>query len=162
LELHFRPYAREDHERVLAICLAAFAPIHEGFAAALGPALFRIHYAHWREDYAAMIATWPPADPAARVHLACRGAEIAGFVETRLDPANRAGEIHIMAVDPALQRRGIGRRLCEFALDELRGRGATSASVGTGGDAAHAPARALYAAAGFTRSVPAVHLFRLL
>lgn len=109
-----------------------------------------------------MIAAWPPGETGARVHLACVGDGVAGFLETRLDDASRVGEIRLMAVGPEHQRRGIGRRICEFALDELRARGATSAYVGTGGDAAHVPARAAYAAAGFDRSVPGVHFFRML
>jgi GNAT superfamily N-acetyltransferase len=72
------------------------------------------------------------------------------------------GEIGLNAVDPAWQGRGIGRAMVGFALDRLRDRGAVAAYVGTGGDAAHGPARAVYRAAGFDRAIPSVHLYRRL
>ena len=47
-----------------------------------------------------------------------------------------------------------------FALDSLKQRGADIAYVGTGADAAHAPARAAYEAIGFDKSIPSIHYFR--
>jgi GNAT superfamily N-acetyltransferase len=160
VDLAFRPYAREDRDAVLAICLAAFAPIHAGFEAALGPEIFALEFADWRGDYARLIAAWPPPEPA-RVHVAQGEGTLVAFVETSLRPRG-LGEIGLNAVDPARQGCGIGRALYAFALDGLRDRGAVAATVGTGGDAAHAPARAAYAAAGFDRAIPSLHLYRRL
>ena len=49
-----------------------------------------------------------------------------------------------------------------FALENLGARGAEIAYVGTGADAAHAPARAAYEAGGFDQSIPGIHYFRKL
>jgi NAD(P)-dependent dehydrogenase (short-subunit alcohol dehydrogenase family) len=58
--------------------------------------------------------------------------------------------------------RGIGRAMYEFALNNLKERGAEIACVGTGGDASHAPARRAYQAIGFDKAIPGLHLFKVL
>ena len=73
-----------------------------------------------------------------------------GFVNVTFDQAERSGEIYMIAVDPAAQRRGVASRLTEHALDEMRARGLDLAIVATGGDPGHAPARRTYEKAGFT------------
>ena len=50
----------------------------------------------------------------------------------------------------------------EFALKDLKERGAEIACVGTAGDAAHAPARRAYQAIGFDKALPGLHLFKVL
>ncbi|MCA9283943.1 MAG: GNAT family N-acetyltransferase, partial [Phycisphaerales bacterium] len=45
-----------------------------------------------------------------------------GFVTVRTH-FPRAAEIHCMAIDPAWHRRGVGRRLVEFAANRLRDEG---------------------------------------
>ena len=53
-----------------------------------------------------------------------------------------------------------GSEMYAFALARLTSRGAEVAYVGTGGDAAHAPARRAYEALGFDRIIPSVHYYR--
>lgn len=85
-----------------------------------------------------------------------------GFVAVALDAFHeRMGAIDIVGVDPDYQRRGIGTRLTEHALDHMRRRGMDIAVVETGGDPGHAPARSAYEAADFTR-LPIARYFRLL
>lgn len=156
-----RAYREADAAAVTALCVRAFAPIHAGFEATLGPEIFAVEYGDWRAGYARQIAGAAAAGPALEMHVAEVAGALAGFVQTILRDSGM-GEIGLMAVDPAHQRRGVGRALAGFALDRLRARGAVAACVGTGGDAAHGPARALYAAAGFGRAIPSVHLFRRL
>jgi GNAT superfamily N-acetyltransferase len=163
VEPAFRPFAPGDRDAVLGLCIAAFEPIHRGFAEALGPEIFARHHADWRGGYARLIAAWPPADRRVRVHVATlAGAGIVAFGLTRLEPRQATGEIGLNAVAPAWQGQGIGRRLYRFLLDDLARRGARSAFVSTGGDRAHEPARRAYRAAGFDRAIPSLHLFRTL
>ena len=63
---------------------------------------------------------------------------------------------HIMnvAVDPTLQGKGIGSAMLTHLLDLARGRGLSRLYLETGSMAAFAPARALYASAGFTECGP--------
>jgi GNAT superfamily N-acetyltransferase len=71
------------------------------------------------------------------------------------------GVIDIIGVDPDFQRRGIGSRLTNHALDHMRRSGMDIAALGTGGDPGHAPARAAYEALGFT-PLPGVRYLKLL
>jgi ribosomal protein S18 acetylase RimI-like enzyme len=137
-----RPYRPEDQAATLAVCVAALEPVHEGFRAALGEAIFARHYGRWREDYAAFFAGFPPEDPRRGLFVAELDGRLASFTSITVDTTAGVGEIGLTAVDPAVQRRGVCRALLAVALDELRVRGAKAASVGAGGDAAHASARA--------------------
>ena len=67
-------------------------------------------------------------------------------------------QIYLLAVSPLHRRQGIGRRLCEHAIARMRAAGVEVVEIGTGGDPFHAPARALYAALGFTQVPVAVFL----
>ena len=85
-----------------------------------------------------------------------------GFVTVALNAFHQGmGAIDILGVDPDYQRRGIGSRLVEFAVDHMRRAGMEVAVVEAGGDPGHAPARAVYEAASFTR-LPMARYFRLL
>ena len=64
-----------------------------------------------------------------------------GFID---EEASRAGEIHMIAVDPAHQGAGVGASLIQWALTETKAEGVDLAVVATGGDRGHAAARALY------------------
>jgi len=71
------------------------------------------------------------------------------------------GEIYMVAVDPAHQRRGGGIALTTHATDWIRRQGMTVALIDTGGDPGHAPARRLYERAGYV-PVPIVKYFKRL
>lgn len=86
---------------------------------------------------------------------------VLGFVCVVIDDSAQTGEIDMVAVDPAVQRQGVARALTEHALSVMRAAGCTLAHVATGADAGHAPARALYEAAGFT-PLPLVRYYRQL
>jgi ribosomal protein S18 acetylase RimI-like enzyme len=138
---HIRAYSPNDHARVLEICIAAFTPIHQGFQSALGEQVFALQYHDWQEQYARTLERISPDDSGTKVYVAEREGVIAGFVFTILDTERKTGEIGLNAVDPAWQRKGIGRAMYEFAFADLKARGAQIAYVGTGGDTAHAPAQ---------------------
>jgi ribosomal protein S18 acetylase RimI-like enzyme len=156
-----REYRPEDQARVLEICIAAFTPIHQGFAVALGPDVFARTYPDWRGDYARTIAAIGE-NPAERVYVIEADGEVAGFAFSSVDAKARTGELGLNAVDPAHQGKGLGGELYAFVLADLKARGAETAYVGTGADAAHAPARAAYERAGFNAYIPTRHYFRML
>lgn len=86
---------------------------------------------------------------------------VSGFVGLRVHKEDAMGEIHIIAVHPAQQRRGVAARLMDFAFEWMRTRGLAMAMVETGGDRGHAAARAAYESAGFER-YPVARYFRRL
>jgi GNAT superfamily N-acetyltransferase len=153
-----RPFAAADGDEIVDLSLEAWAPVFASFEAMMGAGLYRRVHPDWRRDQAEAVRraledneTW----------VAEAGGRVAGFVNVVFDPAGRSGEIHMIAVDPRVQRRGIGSFLTERALEEMRARGIDLAIVATGGDPGHAPARATYDKAGFT-PVPQVWYSKLI
>jgi len=57
--------------------------------------------------------------------------KVVGYVTTRLNPASGIGWIPNLAVDPAHQGRGLGRRLLERAIQFLRESGMAVAKIET-------------------------------
>lgn len=157
-----RPFEKQDYERVLQICVDAFTPHHRLFEEALGSEIFDLHYHDWREKYADYLGKLPGSDRAVKAYVALIDGELVGFVVTNMDDKTKTGEIGLNAVAPDHQQKGIGRTMYEFALADLKKRGAVAAYVGTGADSAHAPARAAYEAVGFDKSIPSMHYFRKL
>ena len=52
MTLRIRVFETADYERVLEICIAAFAPIHRSFREMLGEAVFDYRYHDWKDQYA--------------------------------------------------------------------------------------------------------------
>ena len=81
------------------------------------------------------------------------GTELLGCVALKtLSPEH--GEIKSMRVASAARRRGVGREMLEFVLEEARRRGLLRLSLETGAMVEIAPARSLYAGAGFLECGP--------
>ncbi len=153
-----RPFAPTDTDRVVELSLAAWEPVFASFRVMLGEALYRRVHPDWLTDQANSVRA------ALEKHQTWVSAElnvVNGFVNVAFNQTERSGEIHMIAVDPAAQRRGIATKLTERALAEMRRRGIDLAIVATGGDPGHAPARATYEKAGFVGS-PQVWYAKLL
>lgn len=153
-----RRFAPRDLDQIVDLSIRAWAPVFSSFEAMMGPDLYARVHPDWRRDQAAAVRqaiadneTW----------VAEADGQLAGFVNVTFDQAGRSGEIYMIAVDPELQRRGVGSLLTERALDAMRARGIDLAIVATGGDPGHAPARATYEKAGFT-PVPQVWYSKLI
>ncbi|MDG4825598.1 GNAT family N-acetyltransferase [Asanoa sp. WMMD1127] len=104
----------------------------------------------WRERQHHELAAVMDGEPE-HIDVALDGDQPTGWVCTRLHPEDNMGEIHVIAVDPRHQRRGVGRALMERSFARVREAGMRMVMVETGGDSGHAPARAVYESAGFER-----------
>lgn len=141
-----RAYRETDTSRIVELSLAAWEPVFASFRAVFGEPLYQRVHPDWRTDQAASVRgalernhTW----------VSMIRDVITGFVNVVFQAEARQGEIHMVAVDPAVQRRGIATLLTEHALTEMRARGIDLAIVATGGDPGHAAARGTYEKAGF-------------
>jgi ribosomal protein S18 acetylase RimI-like enzyme len=137
----------EDVDAVVDLSVRAWEPVFESFRQLLGPRLYARFYPDWRTQQASDVRA---AIGKNITSVAVADGRVAGFVNVIIDNDEASGEIYMIAVDPNFQRRGIASMLTNWALDEMRGHGATVATVGTGADPGHAPARRTYEAAGFT------------
>lgn len=75
--------------------------------------------------------------------------EVAGFGNFRLEETRSIGKIGYNGVHPKFQGRGIGKKLLEYGLVQIRQSGMRLAIVVTGLNEGHAPARHMYEKAGF-------------
>jgi GNAT superfamily N-acetyltransferase len=152
----------DDHDAIVALSLRAWAPVYPSVNDALGPELARLlHGDDWRE-HQARVTRECVGDASARAWVAEDGGAIVGFATAAVvDERRGIGEVVIVGVDPAAQRRGVGTLLVEEAEGWLRAQGMRVAVIGTGGDPGHAPARELYQRLGY-QPLPGVQYFRAL
>ncbi len=88
--------------------------------------------------------------------------KIVGFVSFELDGDTGIGEIGLNAVHPDHASRGIGTRMYQHVLARMKESGMRLATVSTGGDPSHAPARRAYEKAGFGSVLPSVVMYQRL
>ena len=161
-EVTTRPATADDFRALDAIRAAAFASIFASFRSLVGATIaavaFRDAEQEQRNHLRALLA---PAEGRVVLVALCDG-EVSGFCAVTWKHESGIGEIGLNAVHPARQGRGIGRKLYAAALDRMCAEGMRVATVATGGDDSHAPARAAYRKAGFGPSVPSQHLYRML
>lgn len=153
------PFGADHLEPIVALSLRAWAPVFAKLEPAVQPYVYRAFYPQgWRArqeaDIRALLAT-----EGDRVRVALDGDAVGGWVGLRVHPEDRMGEIHILAVDPDHQRRGIATALMKQAFAEFSAAGMAMVMVETGDDPGHAPSRATYERAGFQRW-PVARYFR--
>jgi ribosomal protein S18 acetylase RimI-like enzyme len=146
--LTIRPLGAGDIAAVVEFSLRAWAPVFESFRTVLGERVYQALYPDWARTQARAVEAICQ-DEGADVWVAERHGRPVGYVAVCVHAEDRTGEIEMLAVDPLVQRQGIGTALTRFALRQLRDAGVVLAVVGTGGDPGHAPARRVYGKAGF-------------
>ncbi|GAB3688470.1 GNAT family N-acetyltransferase [Nocardiopsis oceani] len=159
MDMCIRAYAPDDREAVVALSLRAWAPGYAALERTLGERIYGHVVGDWRRVQSRDVQADLDAEEV-RVWVAVTD-RVAGFVSVRLDREGSTGEIHMLGVDPDQQGEGLGSALTEFAVERIREEGMAVAVIRTGGDVAHASARAVYERAGFVPS-PVVHYYRSL
>ena len=162
LNLNIRPATDDDLPHWQTIRAAAFAPVFASFRELLGAEIAAITQTNDDADQAAYLASLFAPDAGWELYTAVLDTQIVGFVSVQLNKETAVGEIGLNAVHPAAAGQGIGTALYQFALDRMQAAGMRVATVGTGGDPSHAPARRAYEKAGFSAQIPSVYMYRLL
>jgi len=157
-----REFEDADLEAVVAFSLEAWAPVFTSLEAALGTNVYGRLFPDWRSAQATAITATCTA-PEHDVWVAVVEGRPVGFVAVGLidEDATRAGEIHMIAVDPGYQGTGVAASLMDRAIAHIKAQGVDLAVVGTGGDPGHAPARGLYEKFDFS-PLPLVRYYRTL
>ncbi|WP_146909762.1 GNAT family N-acetyltransferase [Arenimonas daejeonensis] len=155
-DLRIRAADVADREALDAVRAAAFAPVFASFRNLLGPELYALAQEKDDQAHGELLAGLMAPDSGWEVYAAECSGQVVGFVSVRLDSGRAMGEIGLNAVAPDHTGRGIGTAMYEFALARMREAGMRVATVGTGGDVSHEPARHAYRKAGFNAQVPSV------
>ena len=144
-------YRPGDQDDVLALSLRAWDPVFTRMKEATPAFVLDAFYPQgWQVRQSADISAFLNAE-GNRTLVAREYGRCLGFVGTRTHPEDHMGEIYIIAVDPAHQRRGIASALMQAAFETLRAEGFAMVMVETGGDPGHAASRATYESFGFER-----------
>lgn len=161
MEVIFRSYRDTDAHDVVRLSLDAWAPVHASLRDVMGDEIFdRLYGDDWRRQQQQDVED-VLTDEDAEVWVAEVSGGVVGFAAAILKAGSAIGEIHMVAVDPDFQNKGIGSQITDVATNWIRDRGLSLAYISTGGDVGHAPARRAYEKAGYT-AVPSVHYFKAL
>lgn len=155
--------AREEYiPAAVDIAITAWTSIREVFRRELGDELYEVWFNGWqkskREDVEREMRS-------GRGFVTLMNGKVVSFGSWR--PVEAAdgimtGRIGTNAVAPEARGHGIGSAMYEFLFNEMRREGIEYASVLTGLDDGHAPARRAYQKAGFKAALPSVTYYKKL
>ena len=138
LALSIRPATEADAEAVVAIAIAEWEAIYQGYRAQLGDEIFYRFF----PDHKAQKASNVCANlRSGTLYVTEIDGRVAGFIHYVYDESSKIGTISNNAVSGEFRGMGIGPRQYEFVFGLLRERGAIGVRVTTGLDEGHAPAR---------------------
>jgi GNAT superfamily N-acetyltransferase len=140
----------------------AFRPVFQSFRDILGERISSLALSDADAEQARLLENLCGDGSDHRVFVATVDDAVVGFVSLKIDAGKRTGEIGLNAVHPDHAGRGIGTGMYEYAMARMKECGVALATVGTGGDPGHAPARRAYEKAGFGPALPSVFLYKLL
>ena len=160
--IEIRPATTADAPRLEAIREAAFAPVFASFRALIGDEIYELVQAHEDRNQGAYLASLLAPESGWEVYVAEEAGTVVGFVSIQFNQERMIGELGLNAVHPDHAGAGVGTALYEFAIARMQDAGMRVATVSTGGDPSHAPARRAYEKAGFTVAIPSVWMCRLL
>jgi ribosomal protein S18 acetylase RimI-like enzyme len=158
--MQIKPYDASHVEAVVRLSLRAWSPVFDSLKEALDADVYQTFYPDGWQPSQEKSVRETCASPDMKLWVAIEAGTVAGFVAVRFHES-KLGEIYMIAVDPAYQRRGIAMAMTDFAVERMKEAGMEIAMVETGGDPGHAPARAAYEKAKF-RALPLARYFRKL
>jgi ribosomal protein S18 acetylase RimI-like enzyme len=160
--LTIRPYTAGDEPALQDIRAAAFAPVFRSFRSIIGDDIAGIALARADLEQAQHLNDLCGPDSKSQILVALMGDAPVGFVAFSLSAETRVGEIGLNAVHPDYAGQGIGAALYDRALARMTEAGMAVATVGTGGDPSHAPARRAYEKVGFGTPIPSLYYYKRL
>ncbi len=149
--MELTPYKPADRAQALHVALRAWRPVFEHMREAVPGFVYDNFYPDgWEARQIADLGAVLDDNPD-DITVATMDDQIVGWISIKIHPEDNMGEIHVVCVDPAYQRQGIGKRLMDHAHQAIRQAGMGMVMVETGGDPGHATAQTTYEAAGYQR-----------
>jgi ribosomal protein S18 acetylase RimI-like enzyme len=144
-------YQVSHRQAVLDLSMLAWTPVFPQMQAAVPNYVFSAFYPKgWKARQIAELGAFLDEE-GERAVVAVDGDDVLGWVGIRLHPEDSMGEIYVIAVHPAVQRRGVAAALLDHGFAQIKAAGMTMVMVETGDDPGHAASRATYERAGFER-----------
>jgi len=159
VNLSIRPIRGTDVDALVQLTLLAFVPVFDSFRELLGPDIYPMIWPDWRKSQDEAVARLCSEPDKTVVWVADVDGTVVGFVAHEAKPKDHVGEVLLLAVHPDHQNHGIGTKLNERALQEMKDVGVKLAVVCAGGDFSHAPARRSYEKAGYA-ALPLVRYYK--
>lgn len=144
-----RSFKHGDLERVMEIGNLAWKNIYSMFRDCYGDELFHMLIPNEQIQKGLQIESHVANHPQ-WVFVCEESGIVVGFITFALNTSTKIGEISNNAVDPRCGLKGIGQQMYESVFKYFREKGMAYATVNTGLDSAHAPARRAYERAGFS------------
>jgi GNAT superfamily N-acetyltransferase len=160
LKVSIRTADDSDAPQLQDVRRVAFAPVFASFRAILGEEISQVTQARDDQAQAEYLASLFLPSSGWELYVAELGGLVVGFVSIQLNRETSMGEIGLNAVHPDFAGAGIGTAMYEAMLERMRETGMRVATVSTGGDSSHAPARRAYQKAGFNVGIPSIWLCR--
>ena len=150
--MYIRPFAVSDLPTIIDLTIETFRPFYEGYVRPLlGEEIFAHQHGAWEQDYRDDVPTLDDPNVGRYVAVGEINGTVAGFVSWRVEGRPHHGQIYLLAVDASYRRQRLGHQLCNHAVEQMKQAGVEVVGIGTGDDAFHAAARALYEDLGFTK-----------
>lgn len=159
MDFRIEAYRAEQKAKVIELSLRAWEPVFTALRPVVEEYVYDNFFPNGWATRQAYDVEQVLDHEAANVWVAVRGDDVVGWMGLRFHVLDQMGEVRIIAVDPQLQRQGIGAALLEFSADLMRREGLKMVMVETGDDPGHTPARLSYERAGFQRW-PVARYFR--
>jgi ribosomal protein S18 acetylase RimI-like enzyme len=154
MEVRIRAYREEDRERLKEITVAAFT-LHASIDRRIEERFGVLNSVDWAARKRRAIDADCDAHPDGILIAESEDGQVVGYITTRLNRDSRLGWIPNLAIDPACQGTGIGRRLLQAALDYFRSAGMTHAKIET--LASNERGQSLYPSVGFVEIARQIH-----
>lgn len=147
---------REDLKPLELIRTSAFQAIFASFQSILGDTIYELAQRPEDEAQKEMLPSLLAQDSEWEMWNLIFEQKIAGFIAIKIDTDSLVGEIGLNAIDPDFAGQGLGSHMYQFAVQKMKEAGMKVATVATGGDPAHLPARKAYRKAGFNVEIPSL------
>ncbi len=162
MEISFRKANLSDQESLENLRVEAFSPVFASFRKILGNEIYELAQKREDEEQSELLASMFSRDSKWDLYVAEMNNETIGFVSIQINLETTVGEIGLNAVKPLYSGKGVGTTMYNFANTQMKAAGMRVATVATGGDESHAPARRAYEKSGFDVQIPSVWYCRTL
>ncbi|MEM8718539.1 MAG: GNAT family N-acetyltransferase [Cyanobacteria bacterium P01_G01_bin.39] len=134
----------------------AFRPVFASFRNILGDEIYSLAQEPEDNKQDELLSSMLAPDSVWQLFVLELSPGVIGFVSVQLDNETKIGEIGLNAVHPDYSGKGFGTEMYKYAIEIMKESGMQVATVATGGDKSHIPARRAYEKSGFDVQIPSV------